>query len=57
MIRSPPRAVLVQGGLHQGDALMLIAAAVYALYGVLLKRWSLPFPSGSRPICRRSARW
>ncbi len=33
---------LLQGGLHVGDALMFAAAAVYALYGVLLKRWSLP---------------
>lgn len=35
-------ATLQRDGVHPGDALMLIAAIVYALYGVLLKRWSLP---------------
>jgi drug/metabolite transporter (DMT)-like permease len=35
---------LVREGVHAGDALMLVAAFVYALYGVLLKRWSLPVP-------------
>lgn len=35
-------SVLAQEGVHPGDALMLLAAIVYALYGVLLKRWSLP---------------
>lgn len=34
-------SALWQGGLHAGDPLMLLAALVYALYGVLLKRWSL----------------
>ena len=33
---------LLDGGLHIGDALMLIAVASNALYGVLLKRWALP---------------
>ena len=33
---------LLQGGVHPGDLLMLVAALVYALYGVLLKRWNLP---------------
>ncbi|MDQ0474291.1 DMT family transporter [Labrys wisconsinensis] len=37
-------ARLVDGGLHAGDGLMLLAALAYALYGVLLKRWSLPLP-------------
>ncbi|MGY2806804.1 DMT family transporter [Bradyrhizobium sp. USDA 4506] len=32
---------LLQNGVHAGDALMLLAAIVYALYGVLLKRWNL----------------
>ena len=35
---------LVRDGMHTGDALMFVAAIVYALYGVLLKRWSLPIP-------------
>jgi drug/metabolite transporter (DMT)-like permease len=35
---------LLRNGVHAGDALMLLAALVYALYGVLLKRWSLPIP-------------
>src|ERR1700743_3134584 len=33
---------LTRNGIHPGDALMLLAAFVYALYGVLLKRWNLP---------------
>jgi len=33
---------LARDGVHPGDALMLLAALVYALYGVLLKRWKLP---------------
>ena len=35
-------AKLLNGSLHIGDALMLIAVASNALYGVLLKRWALP---------------
>jgi drug/metabolite transporter (DMT)-like permease len=35
-------ASLLHNGVHLGDALMLLAAFVYALYGVLLKRWDLP---------------
>jgi len=35
-------STLVSGGLHIGDALMLIAVAANALYGVLLKRWIIP---------------
>jgi drug/metabolite transporter (DMT)-like permease len=35
-------ATLASGGLHPGDPLMLLAAAIYALFGVLLKRWALP---------------
>ncbi|KJF92332.1 multidrug DMT transporter [Photobacterium angustum] len=34
---------LISQGIKQGDMLMLIAAAVYALYCVLLKRWKMPF--------------
>lgn len=33
---------LARDGVHLGDPLMLIAALSYAVYGVLLKRWSLP---------------
>lgn len=35
-------ARLLRGALHPGDALMLVAVASNALYGVLLKRWELP---------------
>ncbi|WP_249780984.1 DMT family transporter [Bradyrhizobium sp. dw_78] len=35
-------AALARNGVHLGDLLMFLAALVYALYGVLLKRWSLP---------------
>ena len=33
---------LLHGAAHWGDALMLIAVASNALYGVLLKRWAVP---------------
>lgn len=33
---------LVHNGVHLGDPLMFLAAVIYALYGVLLKRWDLP---------------
>jgi drug/metabolite transporter (DMT)-like permease len=36
---------LVRQGVHMGDALMLIAAGVYALYSVLVKHWRLPLSS------------
>lgn len=32
-------------GVTQGDLLLLFSAFVYALYGVLLKRWQLPLPT------------
>jgi len=35
-------AALARNGVHLGDPLMFLAALIYALYGVLLKRWSLP---------------
>ncbi|EAR57546.1 putative membrane protein [Photobacterium sp. SKA34] len=35
--------ILISQGIKQGDMLMLIAAVVYALYCVLLKRWKMPF--------------
>lgn len=35
---------LVNGGLHLGDALMVAAVLSNALYGVLLKRWSMKLP-------------
>ncbi|MGF1684112.1 DMT family transporter [Photobacterium minamisatsumaniensis] len=35
-------ANLVSQGITQGDGLLLIAASVYALYCVLLKRWRMP---------------
>lgn len=38
-------AALVQGGVHPGDLLMLLSAIVYALYGVLVRRWALPVPA------------
>lgn len=42
LISTGDPAVLLRSGLHTGDPLMFIAALVYALYGVLLKRWKLP---------------
>jgi len=34
---------LLAEGINTGDSYMLIAACSYSLYGVLLKRWRLPF--------------
>ncbi len=39
-----PSALLSQG-LGQGEAMMLVASAAYALYGVLTKRWSIQLSS------------
>ena len=38
-------AALARNGVHLGDPLMFLAALIYALYGVLLKRWGLPVAS------------
>jgi drug/metabolite transporter (DMT)-like permease len=38
-------AALARNGVHLGDPLMFLAALIYALYGVLLKRWGLPVGS------------
>jgi drug/metabolite transporter (DMT)-like permease len=38
-------AVLLDGGVHVGDLLMLGAALAYALYSVLLRRWHVGLPS------------
>lgn len=35
----------LRGGVHIGDALMLLAALSYSLYGVLLKHWKLTVPA------------
>jgi drug/metabolite transporter (DMT)-like permease len=37
--------VLLTGGVHPGDLLMLAAALAYALYSVLLRRWHVGLPS------------
>ncbi|PHM63584.1 DMT family transporter [Xenorhabdus ishibashii] len=36
---------LLQQGLGIGEVMMFIAAASYALYGVLTKRWAIPLPN------------
>ncbi len=38
---------LFHGEVHIGDGLMVLAVLAYALYGVLLKHWQLPFSVGS----------
>lgn len=38
-------AAALAHGVHPGDLLMLLAAASYALYGVLLKYWKMPVPA------------
>lgn len=39
---------LFSSGIHKGDALMFIAAAAYALYNVLLRRWRIDLPMWDR---------
>ncbi|WP_232522582.1 DMT family transporter [Chitinibacter sp. GC72] len=36
-------ASLLAHGVNRGDALMLVGSSAYALYGILLRRWALPF--------------
>ncbi|MEQ2026757.1 DMT family transporter [Xenorhabdus szentirmaii] len=38
-------ASLLENGLGIGEVMMFIAAASYALYGVLTKRWEIPLPN------------
>lgn len=38
-------SVALSAGVHPGDLLMLLAAASYALYGVLLKHWKMNVPA------------
>ncbi|WP_043758830.1 DMT family transporter [Aeromonas taiwanensis] len=35
--------VLLRTGINPGDGMMLLGAASYALYGLLIRRWQLPF--------------
>ncbi|WP_429129138.1 DMT family transporter [Aeromonas media] len=35
--------VLLHSGINPGDGMMLLGAASYALYGLLIRRWQLPF--------------
>lgn len=37
-------ASLLEGGIHLGDLLMLVASASYGLYSVLLRRWHVEVP-------------
>lgn len=40
--------LLIQNGLHVGDALMVVAVLANAIYGVMLKRWALTLPVGQQ---------
>ena len=44
--------VLLHEGVHAGDALMLLACLVFALYGVLLRRWRLAVPAWQAIYCQ-----
>ena len=46
---------LLQQGVHAGDALMLLACLVFALYGVLLRRWRLSIPAWQAIYCQALA--
>lgn len=45
LITAGAPSVLLAGGVHPGDLLMLAAALAYALYSVLLRRWHVGLPS------------
>ena len=44
--------VLLHEGVHAGDALMLLACLIFALYGVLLRRWRLAVPAWHAIYCQ-----
>jgi len=46
---------LLHQGVHAGDALMLLACLVFALYGVLLRRWRLAVPAWQSIYCQALA--
>lgn len=43
---------LLVGGLHIGDALMIVAIVANSFYGVLLRRWALPLPMWQQIWCQ-----
>ncbi|OYO31295.1 DMT family transporter [Janthinobacterium sp. PC23-8] len=43
---------LLHEGMHAGDALMLLACLIFALYGVLLRRWRLAVPAWQSIYCQ-----
>lgn len=45
LISSGHPGMLLEHGIVVGDFLMLIASLAYSLYGVLLRKWALPFSS------------
>jgi drug/metabolite transporter (DMT)-like permease len=47
--------VLLHEGVHAGDALMLLACLIFALYGVLLRRWRLAVPAWQSIYCQALA--
>ena len=44
--------VLLHEGMHAGDALMLLACLIFALYCVLLRRWRLAVPAWQSIYCQ-----
>ena len=46
---------LLHQGVHAGDALMLLACLIFALYGVLLRRWRLSIPAWQAIYCQALA--
>ncbi|MGK5027132.1 DMT family transporter [Janthinobacterium sp. RB2R34] len=46
---------LLHEGVHAGDALMLLACLIFALYGVLLRRWRLAVPAWQSIYCQALA--
>ncbi|MBB5371656.1 MULTISPECIES: DMT family transporter [unclassified Janthinobacterium] len=46
---------LLHEGVHAGDGLMLLATLIFALYGVLLRRWRLSVPPWQMIYCQALA--
>lgn len=45
-------SILIAQGINKGDMLVLLAAFVYALYCVLLKRWQMPLSNWQSVYCQ-----
>ncbi|MGR5078282.1 DMT family transporter [Photobacterium swingsii] len=52
MLSHGDMSILIAQGINKGDMLVLLAAFVYALYCVLLKRWQMPLSNWQSVYCQ-----